>query len=210
MEYLLHLSREPLYLLHWVWPLPIGLGGQYAQSIKQGRKECVLTRFEFWTHTPLHLAVYTCNQISPPYVSHNKYKIGFCARNGQFKSILNPHFFEETKFARFEELDPIYFQTLRDTMGDEAELGDDPQADDEEVQNLLAEDTQEFEDQSDNNSNSQDDDTEEEESNDDYENVDDDDVPTEQQQPPIIPDPFPVAHADTNFIQTFIAKIFIF
>ena len=36
MEYLLHLSREPLYLLHWVWPLPIGLGVQYAQSIKQG------------------------------------------------------------------------------------------------------------------------------------------------------------------------------
>ena len=30
MEYLLHLSREPLYLLHWVWPLPIGLGGQYT------------------------------------------------------------------------------------------------------------------------------------------------------------------------------------
>ena len=27
MEYLLHLSREPLYLLHRVWPLPIGLGG---------------------------------------------------------------------------------------------------------------------------------------------------------------------------------------
>ena len=27
MEYLLHLSREPLYLLHQVWPLPIGLGG---------------------------------------------------------------------------------------------------------------------------------------------------------------------------------------
>ena len=35
MEYLLYLSREPLYLLHWVWPLPIGLEGQYAQSIKQ-------------------------------------------------------------------------------------------------------------------------------------------------------------------------------
>ena len=28
--------------------------------------------------------------------------------------------------------------------------------------------------------------------------------------PPIIPDPFPVAHADTNFIQTFVANIFIF
>ena len=27
MEYLLYLSREPLYLLHQVWPLPIGLGG---------------------------------------------------------------------------------------------------------------------------------------------------------------------------------------
>ena len=27
MEYLLHLSREPLCLLHQVWPLPIGLGG---------------------------------------------------------------------------------------------------------------------------------------------------------------------------------------
>ena len=113
MEYLLHLSREPLYLLHWIWPLPIGLGGQYAQSVKQGQKECVLTRFEFWTHTPLYLAVYTCNQISSPYVSHNKYKIGFHARNGQFKSILNPYFFEETKFAQFEELDPIYFQMLR-------------------------------------------------------------------------------------------------
>ena len=36
MEYLLHLSREPLYLLHRVWPLPIGLGGRYAQSVKQG------------------------------------------------------------------------------------------------------------------------------------------------------------------------------
>ena len=36
MEYLLYLSREPLYLLHWVWPLPIELGGCYAQSVKQG------------------------------------------------------------------------------------------------------------------------------------------------------------------------------
>ena len=99
MEYLLHLSREPLYLLHSVWPLPIGLGGRYAQSIKQGREERVLTRFKFWTHTPLHLTVYTCNKISPPYVFHNKYKIRFHARNGQFKSILNPHFFEEMKFA---------------------------------------------------------------------------------------------------------------
>ena len=197
-------------LFRSVWPLPIGLGGRYAQSVKQGREERVLTRFEFWTHTPLHLAVYTCNKISPPYVSHNKYKIRFRARNGQFKSILNPHFFEETKFARFEELDLIYFQTLRETMGDEAELGDDFQADDEEVQDLLAEVTQESEDQLDENSNSQDDDTEEEESNDDYEDADDDDVPTEQQQSSIIPDPFPVAHADTNFIQTFVANIFIF
>ena len=70
----------------------------------------------------------------------------FRARNGQFASILNPHFFEEMKFARFEELDPIYFQILRETMGDEAELGDDSQADEEEVQDLLAEDTQESED----------------------------------------------------------------
>ena len=162
------------------------------------------------THHFILLYIYTCNKISPPYVSHNKYKIGFCARNGQLKSILNPHFFEETKFARFEELDPIYFQTLRKTMGDEAELGDDSQADDEEVQDLLAEDTQESKDQSDENSDSQDDDTEEEESNDDYEDADDDDVPTEQQQPPIIPDLFPVAHADNNFIQTFVANIFIF
>ena len=38
----------------------------------------------------------------------------------------------------------------------------------------------------------------------------DDDVPTEQQQPPIIPDPFPVTHANPNFIQTFVANIFIF
>ena len=27
IEYLLYLSREPLHLLHQVWPLPIGLGG---------------------------------------------------------------------------------------------------------------------------------------------------------------------------------------
>ena len=75
-------------------------------------------------HTSLHLAIHTCNKISPPYVSHNKYKSGFHARNGQFKSILNPHFIEELKFAQFEELDPIYFKMLRETMGDEAELGD--------------------------------------------------------------------------------------
>ena len=43
MEYLLYLSREPLYLLHWMWPLSIGLEGQYTQSIKQGWEECVLT-----------------------------------------------------------------------------------------------------------------------------------------------------------------------
>ena len=111
------------------------------------------------------------------------------------------------KFAQFEEPDPIYFQMLRETMGDEAEFGDDSQADDEEVQDLLAEDTQESEDQLDDNSDSQDDDTEEEES---YGDADNDDVPTAQQQPPIFPDPFSVAQADTNFIQTFVANIFIF
>ena len=74
------------------------------------------------------------------------------------------------KFAQFEELDPIYFQTPRETMGDEAELEDNFQADDEEVQDLLAEDTQESEDQLDDNSYSQDDDTEEKESDDNYEN----------------------------------------
>ena len=99
-------------------------------------------------------------------------------------------------------------QMLRETMGDEAELGDDSQADDEEVQDLLAEDTQESEDQLDDNSNSQDDDIEEGESHD-YKDADDD-VPTEQQQLPIFPDPFPIAQADTNFIQTFVANIFIF
>ena len=87
-------------------------------------------------------------------------------------------------------------------MGDESELGDDSQADDKEVQDLLAKDTQESKDQLDDNSDFQDDDTEEEESN--------DDVPTEQQQPPIFPDPFPVAQANINFIQTFVANIFIF
>ena len=73
-------------------------------------------------------------------------------------------------------------------MGDEAELGDDSQVDNEEVQDLLAKDTQESKDQSDDNSDSQDNDTEEEESNDNYEDADNDDVPTEQQQPSIIPD----------------------
>ena len=179
-------------------------------SSKGKRSASLLDSNSGHTHHFISLYIYTCNKISSPYVSHNKYKIRFCARNEQFKSILNPHFFEETKFARFEELDPIYFQTLRETMGDEAELGDDSQADDEEVQDLLAKDTQESKDQLDNNSNSQDDDTKEEESNDDYEDIDDDDVPTEQQQPPIIPDPFPVTHADINFIQTFVANIFIF
>ena len=96
-------------------------------------------------------------------------------------------------------------------MGDEAELGDDSQADNEgEVQDLLAKDTQESKDQSDDNSNSQDDDIEEEESDVEYEDADDDDISIEQQQPPIIPDPFPVAHANINFIQTFITNIFIF
>ena len=74
--------REPLHLLYQVWSLPIGLGGQYTQSIKQGQEKHVLTRFEFWTYTPFHLAIHTCNKISLPYISHNKYKIGFCAWNG--------------------------------------------------------------------------------------------------------------------------------
>ena len=126
------------------------------------------------------------------------------------KSILNPHFFEEIKFAQFEELDPIYFQMLRETMGDETEIEDNSQADEKEVQDLLAKDIQESKDQLDNKSDSQDDDTEEEESDDDYEDADDDDVPTEQQQPSIFPDPFPVAQANINFIQTFVANIFIF
>ena len=89
------------------------------------------------------------------------------------------------------------------------ELEDNSQADDEEVQDLLAENTQEYKDQSDNNSNSQDNDTEEEESNDDYEDADDNDVPTEQQLPSIFSDPFSVAQANTNFIQTFDTNIFI-
>ena len=210
MEYLLYLSREPLYLLHQVWPLLIELGGQYTQFVKQGQEKCIFTGFKFWTHTLLHLAVHTCNKISSPYVSHNQYKIRFHARNGEFKSILNPHFFEEMKFVQFEELDPIYFQMLRETMGDEAEPEDDSQADNEEVQDLLAEDTQESEDQLDDNSDFQDNNTEKEKSDDDYEDADDDDVPTEQQQPPIFSDPFPIAQANTNFIQTLIANIFIF
>ncbi|KAF8546274.1 hypothetical protein OG21DRAFT_1491404 [Imleria badia] len=125
------------------------------------------------------------------YVSHNKRSIGFHKADGRYASIPNPHFFEETKFQQFEELEPDYFKYLRSL---ETSDKDDSDRDESKVQQLLGEDM---------TSETTGDDT------DDYEeaadNDEDDDTPLTS-----VPMPFSVTKANKNFFQTFVANIFIF
>ena len=45
-----------------------------------------------------------------PYVTHNKPRISVRLSNGQFSLFRNEHFFEQTSFEKFEELNPEFFR----------------------------------------------------------------------------------------------------
>jgi hypothetical protein len=92
------------------WPLPVWLGGRYANIVKPGYAAHVPTKAEYWTFSHLHLAVCTSRYLFVPYVSHNKPSISCRLPNGQFSSFPNVHFFEQTSFEKFEELEPEFFQ----------------------------------------------------------------------------------------------------
>jgi hypothetical protein len=92
------------------WPLPVWLGGRYANIVKPGYAARVPTKAEYCTFSHLHLAACTSRYLFVPYVSHNKPSISCCLPNGQFSSFPNVHFFEQTNFEKFEELEPEFFR----------------------------------------------------------------------------------------------------
>jgi hypothetical protein len=92
------------------WPLPMWLGGRYANVIKPGYAARVPTKAEYWTFSHLHLAACTSRYLFVRYVSHNKLSISCHLPNGQFGSFPNVHFFEQTSFKKFEELEPEFFR----------------------------------------------------------------------------------------------------
>jgi hypothetical protein len=101
------LFRHPLTPL---WPLPVWLGGRYANIVKPGYAARVPTKAVYWTYSHLHLAACTSRYLFVPYVSHNKPSISCRLSNGQFSSFPNVHFFEQTSFEKFEELEPEFFR----------------------------------------------------------------------------------------------------
>jgi hypothetical protein len=101
------LFRHPLMPL---WPLPVWLGGRYANIVKPGYAVRVPTKAEYWTFSHLHLATCPSRYLFIPYVSHNKPSISCHSPNGQFSSFPNVHFFEQTSFENFEELQPEFFR----------------------------------------------------------------------------------------------------
>jgi hypothetical protein len=184
------LFKHPLTPL---WPLPVWLGGHYANIVKPGYTAHVPTKAEYWTFSHLHLAVCTSRYLFVPYVSHNKPSISCRLPNGQFSSFLNVHFFEQTSFEKFEELEPEFFRnrplvTYTCTQ------------DDEEVSVVL-----EILEESDESSELYLTDTEDE----DLDTRDDNSTKLAPRTIPFTP----VQLDDTNnlpFMQTFIANIFIF
>jgi hypothetical protein len=97
------------HLLTPLWPLPVWLGGRYMNIVKPGYAACIPTKAKYWTFSHLHLAVCTSRYFFVPYVSHNKSSISCRLPNRQFSSFLNVHFFEQTSFEKFEELEPEFF-----------------------------------------------------------------------------------------------------
>jgi hypothetical protein len=92
------------------WPLPMWLGGHYANIVKPGYAAHVPTEAECWTFSRLHLAVCTSRYLFVPYVSHNKLSIPCHFPNSQFSSFPNVNFFEQMSFEKFEELEPEFFR----------------------------------------------------------------------------------------------------
>jgi hypothetical protein len=78
--------------------------------VKPGYTARIPTKAEYWTFSHLHLAACTSRYLFVPYVSHNKPSISCHLSNGQFNSFPNVHFFEQTSFEKFEELEPEFFR----------------------------------------------------------------------------------------------------
>ena len=107
--YLLQKQAALQIYLHPVWPLAVWLGGRYTNIIKPGYPLQCPIKAQFWTISHLHLAVCTTKYLYTPYVTHNKPRISVHLANGQFSSFRNEHFFEQTSFEKFEELNPEFF-----------------------------------------------------------------------------------------------------
>ena len=175
---------------HQVWPLPVWLGGHYANIIKPSYPLQCHTKAQYWTISHLHLAVCTTKYLYTSYVTHNKPRISVCLSNGQFSSFRNEHFFEQTNFEKFEELDLEFFRnrpivTYIQRHEDEEETRDE----DASFQSSLPILT-------------------------DSDDDDDDDAPLGAPTGSPIPLPLlplvPLSDANLPFLQTFVANIFIF
>ena len=128
--YLLQKQAALWIYLHQVWPLPVWLGGCYANVVKPSYPLRCPTKADFWTTSHLHLAVCTTKYLYTPYVTHNKPRISVRLSNGQFSSFRNEHFFEQKSFEKFEELNLEFFRnrpvvTYVQRHGDEEETGDE-------------------------------------------------------------------------------------
>ena len=175
---------------HQLWPLPVWLGGRYANVVKPGYPLRCPIKAQFWTISHLHLAICTAKYLYTPYVTHNKPRILVRLANGQFSSFRNEHFFEQTSFEKFEELDLEFFWnrpvvTYVQRHEDEEETGDEDASSQSSLSILTETDS---------------------------DPDDDDDAPlgaptrTLISLPPLVP----LNDANLPFMQTFVANIFIF
>ena len=98
--YLLQKQAVLQIYLHQVWPLPVWLGGRYANVVKPSYPLRCPIKAQFWTISHLHLAVCTTKYLYTPYVTHNKLRISVHLSNGQFSSFRNEHFFEQTALRK--------------------------------------------------------------------------------------------------------------
>jgi hypothetical protein len=78
--------------------------------VKPGYAARIPTKAEYWTYSHLHLTACTSRYLFVSYVSHNKPSISCRSPNRQLSSFPNVHFFEQTSFEKFEELEPEFFR----------------------------------------------------------------------------------------------------
>ena len=123
-------------------------------------------------------------------MTHNQPRISVCLANGQFSSFRNEHFFEQTSFEKFEELNPEFFRnrlvvTYVQRHEDEEETGDEDTSFQSSLPILTETDSE----------------------TDDY-----DDAPlgAPTRTPIPIPPLVSLDHTNLPFMQTFVANIFIF
>ena len=121
----------------------------------------------------------------------NKPRISVCLANGQFSSFRNEHFFEQTSFEKFEELNLEFFWNhpvvtyVQRHEDEEDETGDEDASSQSSLPILMETDS--------------DDD-------------DDDDAPlgAPTRTPILLPPLVPLNDANLPFMQTFVVNIFIF